>query len=87
MDKLHTLVGGCLADFGMSMPEVSDSDTRSKIQHPPTIIIKHPRSLAFCNNALCNPGNTMVDVLDSKGMPVVWWICIRVQRPALYYRA
>jgi len=45
MDKVPTLVGGSLADFGMTVTKVGDPDASGKVEESPAILELNPRSL------------------------------------------
>jgi len=45
MDKVQALVCGGLADLGVTVAEVCDANTGSKVEEPPAILELSPRSL------------------------------------------
>lgn len=44
MDEIQALVGGGLADFGMTVTKVGDTDTSGKVEESSTILKLSPRS-------------------------------------------
>lgn len=46
MDEVQTLVGGGLADLGMTVTEVGNADTGGKVEESPAILELSPRSLS-----------------------------------------
>ena len=63
MDEVQALVGGGLADLGMTVAEVGNTNTSGKVEEPSAILELSPRSLSTNHDRVtCDPPQPLRNV-------------------------
>ena len=66
MDKFRTLISSGLADLWVTVIEVGDADTSSKVQRSAAVLELSPRSLGRNHNRVtCDPAEPLCNMLNT----------------------